>query len=91
MLNLKEPVVDEMGFVYEKEGIYDWLSKQPGGGRNPVRAPIAGTAALLACLQSHMKHHAQLLSTCSRMAEAHPLAKVARSRPMVCCSQRLAS
>lgn len=50
MLNLKEPVVDEMGFVYEKEGIYDWLSKQPGGGRNPVRAPIAGTAALLACL-----------------------------------------
>ena len=42
MLNLKEPVVDEMGFVYEKEAIFEWLSKQQGDGRTPVRAPIAG-------------------------------------------------
>ncbi|CAK0752887.1 hypothetical protein CVIRNUC_002179 [Coccomyxa viridis] len=41
MLQLKDPVVDEVGFVYEKEAIYDWLRKQPGGGQQPVRAPIA--------------------------------------------------
>ena len=44
MLLLKDPVVDEVGFVYEKEAIYDWLRKQPGGGQLPVRAPIAGVA-----------------------------------------------
>lgn len=47
MLQLKDPVVDEVGFVYEKEAIYDWLRKQPGGGQQPVRAPIAGLACFL--------------------------------------------
>ena len=47
MLQLKDPVVDEVGFVYEKEAIYDWLSRQPGGGQQPVRAPIAGLACFL--------------------------------------------
>ena len=44
MLSLKDPVVDEMGFVYEKEAILQWLANQPGAGRYPVRAPIAGEA-----------------------------------------------
>lgn len=39
VLNLKEPVVDEVGFVYEKESIEGWLV--PHGNR-PVEAPIAG-------------------------------------------------
>lgn len=43
--------MDEVGFVYEKEAIIDWLSKQQGGGRHPVRAPFAGTALLL-CLSA---------------------------------------
>ena len=47
MLQLKDPVVDEVGFVYEKEAIYDWLRKQPGGGQQPVKAPIAGLAWFL--------------------------------------------
>lgn len=47
MLNLKEPLVDEMGFVYEKEAIFDWLSKQQGDGRIPVKAPIAGEPPLM--------------------------------------------
>ena len=34
--------MDEMGFVYEKDAIFQWLSSQPGAGRLPVRAPIAG-------------------------------------------------
>ncbi|EIE24159.1 hypothetical protein COCSUDRAFT_41448 [Coccomyxa subellipsoidea C-169] len=41
VLNLKEPVVDEVGFVYEKESIEGWLV--PHGNR-PVEAPIAGTS-----------------------------------------------
>ena len=45
MLSLKEPVVDEMGFVYEKDAVFHWLSGQPGAGRTPVRAPIAGEAS----------------------------------------------
>jgi len=47
MLSLKEPVVDGMGFVYEKAAVFDWLSKQQGDGRTPVRAPIAGEPPLL--------------------------------------------
>ena len=52
MLQLQDPVVDEVGFVYEKEAIYDWLSRQPGGGQQPVRAPIAGLACFLCSISA---------------------------------------
>ena len=52
MLQLKDPVVDEVGFVYEKEAIYHWLSRQPGSGQQPVRAPIAGLDCFLCTLST---------------------------------------
>ncbi|BDA46158.1 probable E3 SUMO-protein ligase MMS21 [Coccomyxa sp. Obi] len=44
VLDLTEPVVDEVGFVYEREAIEDYLRRQPGQGNRPVNAPIAGTS-----------------------------------------------
>lgn len=46
--------MDEMGFVYEKDAVFHWLSSQPGAGRSPVRAPIAGEAFLASC--THPMH-----------------------------------
>ncbi len=57
MLSLKDPVVDEMGFVYEKDAIFQWLANQPGAGRFPVRAPIAGEASPY--LPAHIPTHTQ--------------------------------
>lgn len=42
VLDLTEPVADEVGFVYEKEAIENYLMRQPGQGSRPVNAPIAG-------------------------------------------------
>lgn len=58
MLSLKDPVVDEMGFVYEKEAIFQWLANQPGAGRYPVRAPIAGEALLTSLTPAIASLHA---------------------------------
>ena len=57
MLSLKDPVVDEMGFVYEKEAVFQWLSNQPGGGRFPVRAPIAGKALRYTIVSTAFARH----------------------------------
>ena len=42
VLEITEPVVDEVGFVYEREAIVDYLRRQAGQGIRPVNAPIAG-------------------------------------------------
>eukprot|EP00884_Botryococcus_braunii_P014767 jgi/Botrbrau1/23291/Bobra.0102s0032.2 len=42
ILDLKEPVVDQMGFVYEKVEILAWLRSQ-GRGPASVMAPVVGT------------------------------------------------
>lgn len=39
VLNLNEPVVDEVGFVYERKAIEQYLSQY---GNRPANAPIAG-------------------------------------------------
>lgn len=39
VLSLMDPVVDEVGFVYEREAIEGYLSRH---GSRPVDAPIAG-------------------------------------------------
>ena len=42
VLDLKEPVEDQLGFVYEHAAIMDWFRHQDGRGDTPVDAPFAG-------------------------------------------------
>lgn len=44
VLDISDPVVDNVGFVYEREAIEDYLRRQPGQGNRPLNAPIAGTS-----------------------------------------------
>lgn len=48
VLDLKEPVEDERGFVYEKAAIEAWIASR-GQGDNPVDAPFAGGESSASC------------------------------------------
>ena len=53
-MDLKDPVEDQLGFVYERAAILDWFTHQPGRGDVPVDAPFAGEARRgpdFSCLQ----------------------------------------
>ena len=50
VLELEEPVEDEMGYVYEKAAILAYIiriTRRPG---EPVPCPVAGTPGLHACV-----------------------------------------
>ena len=52
VLELKEPVEDERGFVYEKAAIENWITGH-GRGDLPVDAPFAGGVSTALCHHMH--------------------------------------
>ena len=43
MIDLKEPVEDAKGFVYEKEALEAYIKKQTKGRKGKILSPIAET------------------------------------------------